>query len=92
VGTCRRELLDHVIVLGERHLKRLLGDYVAYYNAERVHTCLEDSPMGAPAKPGLRRAQRWPRSLAWAASTIDTHGEKKLDSVALRPPEARDEF
>jgi transposase InsO family protein len=46
VGTCRRELLDHVIVLGERHLSRLLADYVAYYNAERVHTSLRDSPDG----------------------------------------------
>jgi transposase InsO family protein len=46
VGTCPRELLDHVIVLGERHLSRLLADYVAYYNAERVHTSLRDSPDG----------------------------------------------
>jgi transposase InsO family protein len=52
VGTCRRELLDHVIVFGERHLRRLLADYVAYYNAERVHTRLGDSPEGRPAKPG----------------------------------------
>jgi hypothetical protein len=39
-----------VIVLGERHLKRLLEDYVAYYNAERVHTCREDSPDGRPSE------------------------------------------
>jgi transposase InsO family protein len=51
VGTCRRELLDHVIVFGERHLRRLLADYVAYYNAERVHTRLEDSPDGRPIEP-----------------------------------------
>jgi transposase InsO family protein len=49
-GTCRRELLDHVIVLGEGHLRRLLGDYVAYYNAERVHTRLRDAPMGRPTE------------------------------------------
>jgi hypothetical protein len=35
-----------VIVLGERHLRRLLADYVAYYNVERVHTVLGDSPHG----------------------------------------------
>jgi len=50
VGTCRRELLDHVIVLGERHLRRLLAEYVAYYNAERVHTSLGDSPHGRPTE------------------------------------------
>jgi transposase InsO family protein len=48
VGSCRRELLDHMIVFGERHLGRLLADYVAYYDAERVHTRLGDSPEGRP--------------------------------------------
>ena len=50
VGTCRRELLDHVVVLGERHLRRLLEEYVDYYNAERVHTALGDSPDGRPSE------------------------------------------
>jgi transposase InsO family protein len=34
VSTCKRELIDHVIVLGEDHIRRLLRDYVAYYNAD----------------------------------------------------------
>jgi hypothetical protein len=33
VGTCRRELLDHVIVLNEQHLLRLLREFLAYYDA-----------------------------------------------------------
>jgi transposase InsO family protein len=37
VGSCRRELLDHVIALNERHLKRLVSDYVAYYHEDRTH-------------------------------------------------------
>src|SRR6266851_502351 len=37
VGSCRRELLDHVIALNERHLKRLLSDYVRYYHDDRTH-------------------------------------------------------
>jgi putative transposase len=46
VGSVRRELLDHVVVLGEDHLRRLLREYVGYYNAERVHTSIGDSPEG----------------------------------------------
>jgi putative transposase len=46
VGTVRRELLDHVVVLSEDHLRRLLRDYVAYYNTERVHTSIGDAPEG----------------------------------------------
>jgi hypothetical protein len=37
VGTCRRDLLDHVIALNERHLKRLLSDYLHYYHEDRTH-------------------------------------------------------
>src|SRR5260370_15948278 len=37
VGSCRRELLDHVIALKERHLKRLLSEYVSYYHEDRTH-------------------------------------------------------
>jgi len=50
VGSVRRELLDHVIVFDEAHLHRLLREYVEYYNADRVHTVLGDSPMGRPVE------------------------------------------
>ena len=46
VGTVRRELLDHVIVLDQRHLHRLFREYVDYYNRSRVHTRLRDAPLG----------------------------------------------
>jgi transposase InsO family protein len=46
VGSVRRELLDHVVVLREDHLRRLLRDYVDYYNTERVHTSIDDAPQG----------------------------------------------
>jgi putative transposase len=32
IGSCRREMLDHVIVLNERHLRRLMGEYVSYHH------------------------------------------------------------
>jgi putative transposase len=37
VGSCRKELLDHVIALNEQHLKRLLSEYVSYYHEDRTH-------------------------------------------------------
>jgi len=46
VGTVRRERLDHVVVLGEDHLRRLLREYIEYYNSERVHTSIGDAPDG----------------------------------------------
>ncbi len=36
-GSCRRELLNHVIVLNEKHLLKLLAEYVRYYNEDRTH-------------------------------------------------------
>ena len=40
IGTLRRECLDHLIVLNERHLSSVLREFVAYYNAERPHRTL----------------------------------------------------
>ena len=37
VQSCRRDLLDHLIAMNERHLKRLLSDYVRYYHEDRTH-------------------------------------------------------
>jgi transposase InsO family protein len=45
VGSCRRELLDHVIPLNEQHLRRLLGDFIRYYHEDRTHDGLgKDAP------------------------------------------------
>src|SRR5690606_17446496 len=41
LGSVRRECLDHVIILGERHLRSVLLEYVAFFNASRPHQGLE---------------------------------------------------
>lgn len=41
IGSVRRECLDHVIVLNERHLLRLLKSYFSYYHQERTHMALD---------------------------------------------------
>jgi putative transposase len=49
VGSCRRELLDHVIPLNDRHLRRLLYEYVNYYHEDRIHDALrKDTPHRRP--------------------------------------------
>jgi len=50
-GSVRRECLDHMIVLNEVHLKRILAGYVEYYNRFRTHLSLEmDSPLTRPVQ------------------------------------------
>jgi putative transposase len=44
IGSIRRECLDHVIVLNERHLKRILRDYFNYYHISRTHLSLDKNP------------------------------------------------
>jgi transposase InsO family protein len=45
VGSCRREILDHVIALNEEHLRRLMRDYVNYHQDDRIHDSLnKDAP------------------------------------------------
>jgi len=53
VGNCRRDLLDHVIVLNERHHKRLMAEYIRYYHDDRTHLGLsKQTPTGRPALTG----------------------------------------
>ena len=74
IGTLRRECLDHVIAVNERHLRRVLGEYVQHYNAMRPHRSLAlDSPEGRkpvqrmpsqrvdskPVLGGLHHEYRW---------------------------------
>ena len=51
VGSCRREILDHVIALNEQHLRRLIRDYVSYHHEDRIHDSLEkDTPNRRPVE------------------------------------------
>ena len=59
VGNCRRDLLDHVIVLNERHLKRLMNEYVRYYHEDRTHLALSKrTPGGREAVSKSERRQQ----------------------------------
>lgn len=82
VATVRRELLDHVIGLNDRHLRLLLAEFVAYYQVDRTHLALaKDAPVGRPVEPrpdptakvvgvprvgGLHRRHAWRQAAQFA--------------------------
>src|SRR5215813_567498 len=62
VGSCRRELLDHVIAINQSHLKRLLASYVDYYNQDRIHCGLQKQTPGKRTRcAGQGQVVSWPR-------------------------------
>ena len=51
IGSIRRECVDHIIVLGEMHLRRVLKSYADYYNSVRTHRSLnKDAPVSRPVQ------------------------------------------
>jgi len=66
IGSIRRECLDHVVVLGQRHLRRILTAYFAYYHRTRTNLSLEkDLPMdGLSSRHRSARSARFPKSVA----------------------------
>ncbi len=62
IGSIRRECLDHVIVLHERYLQRLLTDYFTYYHSWRTHLSLAmDCPTPRPIQlPDRGQVIEWP--------------------------------
>ena len=51
IGSIRRECVDHIVVLGETHLRRVLKSYARYYNEMRTHRSLDkDAPLSRPVQ------------------------------------------
>jgi hypothetical protein len=81
VGTLRRECLDHLLIYGERHLRRILAEYARHYNEHRPHQSREQRPpLHEPGQP-----------IDMTTCIRHTHVVHGLISeyrrVALRPPE-----
>ncbi len=71
IGTLRRECLDHIVVLNENHLRRLLRDYLTYY-----HRC-SDPPLLGEGRAGVETGGA-PRP---RPNRRDTHGRRPPSSV-----------
>ncbi len=51
IGSIRRECVDHIVVLGEKHLRAVLKSYARYYNETRTHRSLDkDAPISRPVQ------------------------------------------
>jgi len=62
VESCRRDICDHVIAVNERHLKRLLTEYVHYYHKDRTHLGLsKETPGGRIRSLHIGRVITQPR-------------------------------
>ena len=84
IGTARRECLDWMIPLHERHLRRVLAEWMPHYNGERPHSALgpglPDTPTGRAALTGhsLSPAHR----VVASARLGGLHHHYRLESVA----------
>jgi transposase InsO family protein len=83
IGSIRRECVDHIIILGEAHLRRILRSYACYYNGIRTHRSLgKDAPISRP----VQRAGSLKRSppSSWRACAADLGVKVCQRRVSLR--------
>jgi tRNA(Leu) C34 or U34 (ribose-2'-O)-methylase TrmL len=84
VGSCRREILDHVIALNEQHLRRLVRDYVSYHHhRDHIHDALDkDTP-----NRRLVELTRWSRQhddSLYSESGFDYSHGSEANGIELR--------
>jgi transposase InsO family protein len=79
VGTVKRDLLEHVILFDESHLRPRLREYVKDYDKERVPTTIRDSPGAVRRSRDRRHAVTWSANRVWERLKTTTRGAKSLD-------------
>ena len=88
IGSCRREILDHIIPVNEEHLRRVIREYVCYHHEDRVHDSLsKDTPNRTSDRAKANRRcqsdcaatpRRSPPSVHVATSCVDGAGDAGL--------------
>ena len=73
IGSVRRECLNHVVILSECHLRRILTAYFAYYHRARTHLSLDKAYRRASCRPGRAASRsRWPPPSIRPSSSVST--------------------
>jgi putative transposase len=76
IGTCRRECLDWVLVVNQRHLQAILREYCTHYNQERPHRSRELRPPAARGDPVVARTREVRRRVLLGGLISEYYGEK----------------
>jgi hypothetical protein len=87
IGSCRREVLDHVIALNEEHLRRILRDYVNYHHEDRLHDALEKrhaEPAHCRATAGDEGDGDLDAAAGWAAPSVHVAARSIADNTVLK--------
>jgi transposase InsO family protein len=87
IGTIRRECLDYWIPLGERHLRRILAEWITHFNAARPHSALgpgiPDATVDVPTELRLSRHEIPPGARVTARPVLSgLHHEYALQLAA----------
>jgi transposase InsO family protein len=81
IGSIRREYLDHVIVLNESHLRRILASYLDYYHRYRCHLSLDKDARladGLCSRSAAARSWRFRKSAGSITATSGSRPESAL--------------
>ena len=93
IGSIKRECLDHVIIIGERHLRHILRSYQQYYNDTRTHLSLAKDFTANEIRPGGRphSSAADPRRIAPSLRPeliFDRHSQLQVGSCHCEAPDA----
>jgi hypothetical protein len=81
IGSCRRDLLDHVLIFNEAHLRRLVKDYVAYYHTDRTMVLRRTHQRRGRLRPNRPSQHNWYHSHGPAGCIIDTIGSRLREEL-----------
>ena len=86
IGSVRRECLDHMIVLGQRHLRRILAPYFAYYHRSRTHLSIsKDAPR--VARGDVARDRRSGRAARGRRLAPPVRASRRLTAPGVSEPQ-----
>jgi transposase InsO family protein len=86
IGSIRRECLDHVVILGEAHLRRILTTYASYYNDRELIDLWPRTPRSIASSSSLALLRRDRSSAAFTINIAESDNRYTQDASVSRQP------